>query len=402
MKSVYWRPQKVSRRTLVVISLAALGAWALVHGSQQLGSAENDSIKLQAASRTSELFTAIRQIRLRRGDTISPVLDPTGSGVMGEAMTQVTSRPAELVDKQTTINPNFAAAVVDMLLDAGVGPGDTIAVGWTGSMPALNMALCGAVESLHLHPIVVASVTSSQYGANRPNLLWLDMERELHERHLISFRSQAASIGGIADRGLGMSPEALELVAAGIRRNGLPTIGTRSRAESIDRRMRIYQAAATDSSEGAIKAYVNVGGGVASTGGSAAKRQYRPGLNRTLPQDVLQTDSVMARFAARGIPVLHLGHVRALARRYGFPLAPVEMPAVGCGRPFHRQAPSRPLATAGLLLILGLLQAFVLTDWSHRLEQRSHLLWQRSRGQQDRSCQPQLAGNGSEAPRLMV
>ncbi len=319
MNGVYWRPQKASQKTLVLISLAAIMAWAVVHGSHLLGKAEHNAHKLQAASRAAEAFQAIRQARLQRGDTIDQVLDPTGSGLLGEAMTQVTSRPAELVDKQTTINPNFAAAVVEMLLAAGVEPGDTIAVGWTGSMPALNIALCGAIESLHLHPIAVASVTSSQYGANRPDFLWLDMERHLYEQHLISFHSQAASVGGIADRGLGMSTEALALVATGIHRSGLPTIGDKSRAESIEQRMRIYSTAAGTSP---IRAYVNVGGGVVSTGGNEAKRHYLPGLNRTVPAAAMATDSIMARFAGRGIPVIHLGHARALAKRYGFPVAP--------------------------------------------------------------------------------
>jgi len=250
-----------------------------------------------------------------------------------------------------------------------------------------------------LRPIVVASVTSSQYGANRPDLLWLDMERELYRKHLISFRSQAASVGGIADRGLGMSAESLALVAAGIRRGGLPTIGTKSRAESIEERMRIYATGADASS---IKAYVNVGGGVVSTGGSEAKRGYQPGLNRTVPGAVLATDSIMARFARQGIPVIHLGHVRALAKKYGFPIAPTEMPAVGNGYPFHRQAPSRALAAAGLLLILGLLQAFVLTDWGYRMERQAEAFFRRLRHRKPGPSYPRIAGEAGQAPRLMV
>ncbi|MEO2049545.1 MAG: poly-gamma-glutamate system protein [Pirellulales bacterium] len=280
MKSIYWRPQKVSRPTLVMISLSAICVWALVHGAYLLGSAEHGSMKLQAASRAEESFQAIRAARIERGDTINRVLDPTDSGLLGVAMSQVTSRPAELADKQTSVNPNIAAAIVEMLLDAGVERGDTVAIGWTGSLPALNIALCAAMESLELIPIAVASVTSSQYGANRPDFLWLDMERILAEQQLISFRSHAASIGGIADRGLGMSAPALEQVTAGIRRNHLPMIGTQSRAESIDQRMQIYTTKARIKP---IKLYVNVGGGVVSTGGSEAKRHYQPGLNRTLP-----------------------------------------------------------------------------------------------------------------------
>jgi poly-gamma-glutamate system protein len=399
MKSIYWRPQKVSRPTLVMISLSAICAWALVHGAHLLGTAEHGSTKMQAASRAEESFQAIRAARLECGDAINRVLDPTDSGLLGVAMSQVTSRPAELADKQTSVNPNFAAAVVEMLLDAGVERGDTVAIGWTGSLPALNIALCAAMESLELIPIAVASVTSSQYGANRPDFLWLDMERILAEQQLISFRSHAASIGGIADRGLGMSAPALEHVTAGIRRNHLPIIGTQSRAESIDQRMQIYT---TKAGIKPIKLYVNVGGGVVSTGGSEAKRQYQPGLNRTLPVGVQEVDSVMGRFSRQGIPVIHLGKVRALAQRYGFPYAPKQMPAVGMGRPFHAQAPSRWLAALSLLSILGLMHAFVLTDWGYQMKRQAQFLYQRFRGQEAQAHPPRLAGATSKGPRLMV
>jgi poly-gamma-glutamate system protein len=399
MKSIYWRPQKVTRPTLVMISLAAICAWALVHGTHLLGSAENYSTKLQAADRAVESYQAIKTARLERGDAINRVLDPTDSGLLGVAMSQVTSRPAELADKQTSVNPNFAAAIVEMLLNAGVERGDTVAIGWTGSLPALNIGLCAAMESLELIPIAVASVTSSQFGANRPDFIWLDMERILAEQQLISFRSHAASIGGIADRGLGMSATALEQVTEGIQRNHLPMIGTQSRAESIDQRMQIYTTAAGIKP---IKLYINVGGGVVSTGGSEAKHQYQPGLNRTLPDGVQEVDSVMGRFSSQGIPVIHLGQVRALAQHYGFPIAPTQMPAVGMGRPFHAQAPNRWLAALSLLSILGLMHAFVLTDWGHQLKRQTQFLYQRFRGHEAQAHLPRLAGATSEGPRLMV
>ena len=89
----------------------------------------------------------------------------------------MTSLPGHLGSKQTSINPNFAAVVVGMLKDAGVQEGDCVAVGCTGSFPAMNVAVYSALETLRARPIVICSAGSSQYGANTPDLLWIDMER---------------------------------------------------------------------------------------------------------------------------------------------------------------------------------------------------------------------------------
>ncbi len=78
------------------------------------------------------------------------------------------------------------------------------------------------------------------------------------------------------------------------------------------------------------------------------------------------------------------------------------MPTVGSGRPFRQQAPSRWLAAIGLLLILGLLQATVLTDWGHRFEQQIRFQLQRFRRRSEQPSYPRLTGDGSQTPRLMV
>ena len=46
--------------------------------------------------------------------------------------------------KRTTLNPNWAAVVVQLLFDAGVERGGTIAIGVSGSFPALNLAAFSA------------------------------------------------------------------------------------------------------------------------------------------------------------------------------------------------------------------------------------------------------------------
>ena len=217
---------------------------------------------------------AVRQERLRRDLAIDPQFDPMRCGLIGEPMSLVTTRPGELRAKQTSCNPNFAAAIVELLDQAGVRPGDTVAIGWSGSFPAMNLAVCAAVETMELRPIVLASATSSQYGANHPDFFWLDMESSLRQRGLLSLRSSAVSLGGAADRGLGLSPEAIECIEAAIARNEIPLMRSETREEAVQQRMDRFAELAGDQE---IKAYINVGGGVASTGGEAARHLYRAG-----------------------------------------------------------------------------------------------------------------------------
>jgi poly-gamma-glutamate system protein len=131
-------------------------------------------------------------------------------------MTSVTSNTGSLPAKQTSINPNFAAVVVQLLKRAGLEEGDVVAIGFSGSFPALNVAVMAAVSVLGLKPIIISSNAASQWGANDPDFLWIDWERTLAAKHIFNFRSVAASIGGIEDRGLGMTPEGRRTIVAAI------------------------------------------------------------------------------------------------------------------------------------------------------------------------------------------
>ena len=241
MKSLYWRPQKVSRGLLLsVCVLSLLGLW-LVETCPVPRYDRTHALKIRAAERAQKLMAAVRDERLRRGLTINSQFDPANTGLIGEPMSLVTTRPGDLRAKQTSCNPNFAAAVVQLLDQAGVRPGDTVAIGWSGSFPAMNLAVCAAVETMELRPIVLASATASQYGANHPEFFWLDMEHSLRQRQLVCLRSAAVSLGGAADRGWGLPSEAVSCIRAAIKRNDVPELGASSRAEAVQRRMQRYR-----------------------------------------------------------------------------------------------------------------------------------------------------------------
>ncbi len=159
--------------------------------------------KIEAANSVLTAMQVLENQRLPRLDTKSKegtVTDPLVFTMLSEKDSPITTDEGRIEDKITVLNPNFAAAVVDMLAQTGAASGDTVAVLLTGSMPGANLAVYAAVKALNLHPVVITSVGSSWWGANSPDFTWLDMETILEQASIFKFRSTAASIGGADDQ----------------------------------------------------------------------------------------------------------------------------------------------------------------------------------------------------------
>ncbi len=366
MIKVHWRPRQVSRTALGLIALLSVIGFAAVERFQVQTKQRFHKEKLAASHLAAEAFEVLGRERAKLGHKPDPVSDPTGSGLMGELMTSVTSNSGNIRAKQTTINPNFAAVVVDMLRRAGVEEGDTIAIGFSGSFPALNVCVMAAAKTMGLEAIIISSNSASQWGANAPELLWVDWERILVDKKVFTQRSAAASIGGIEDRGLGMSAEGRDVITAAIERNGVPLLTPRDYADSVEQRMRLFTEKAGSAP---IKAYVNVGGGTTSVGTRVGKHIFKPGLNVRPPVGGPAIDSVMSRFADDGVPVIHLINVNPIARRYGLEVSPKQMPQVGVGKVFSRAEYNPWIAGGFLAAIFVALYAFVRSDVGFRIMQ---------------------------------
>jgi poly-gamma-glutamate system protein len=356
MKRIYWRPRVVSTNALLVIAATALAALVVVEAFPERTSELYLQQMLEASRLSNEAMEIVRRERERRKLPIDPISDPAGSGLIGIAMSEITSNTGNLLAKQTTVNPNWAAVGVRLLHEAGVREGDTIAVGLSGSFPALNVSLYAAMTALRLEPIVISSVSASQWGANNPKFLWLDMERVLHDRKLIPFLSVAASFGGAEDRATGLSEEGLRLLRRAIARSKLPLIDPENYAESVVERMAIYRDRAAGKP---IRAYLNVGGGTSSVGTRRSKFAYKPGINRRTPPRAALIDSVMARFLDEGVPVIHFLQINRMAQRFGLPLSPQVRPPVGTGHVFLQRRYNPWLTAGSLSLVVGSLFLFI-------------------------------------------
>lgn len=366
MKKLYWRPTKVSRTVLSLLAVFSLAGYVAVDKFLIPKNQPHFRDKIAAAKLAKEAFKEIKKEKLRRGIPIDPEADPAQTGLIGRAISSITSFEGFLPAKQTSANPNFAAVIVQLLKEARVRQGDIVAVGLSGSFPAINIAVYAALETLKLKPMVISSAASSQWGANQKNFSWLDQENHLFKNKIFSFRSVMASLGGIEDKAWGMTKQGKKTLKKIIERNKLPLLEVENYQQSVEKRMILYKEQAGGFP---IRAYINVGGGTSSVGKRIAKHSFKPGLVLTVPPGAQAIDSVMAQFRLINVPVIHLVNIRKLAESYGLPLQPDRLPNVGEGGIFVKKEQSQLFALFVLGVILFLLFAFVRSDLGFRIAQ---------------------------------
>lgn len=373
MKKVYWRPRTVSRTALVLIATLAVVGLVIVEQTQEPQKQPYQRPKQVAAQQAQKAFEAIKQHRELEGPPIDPLKDPFQTGLIGLPISPITSVHGVLPAKQASVNPNFAAVVVEMLKEAGVKEGDVVAMGFSGSFPALNICSITAAEALGLEPIIISSASASEWGANIPDLMWIDMERILENQGKIKARSVAVSLGGIDDEGPA-TEEGMEAIREGVERNQQRLIVADTFDENVDERMEIYRS---ESGGRPIAAYINVGGGSTSVGTSVGKELFNPGLNLAPPRRIGTVDGVMPRMSQEGVPCIHLVHVLTLAERYGLVREREEPSPEGLTYDYLRQVGEagvfeqinyqRPIVVAALATIFLALWGFIRTDIGFRL-----------------------------------
>jgi len=336
MPSLFVRPASLGAAACAA-ALAVLGAGAVLKAPPPSGSdvrvraraAEQD----QAAQLMARALAAIRAERTRLRLPIDQAADPKGSGIIGDEFTPLTTSLGEADAKRTSANPAFASALALYFQAAGLQRGDVVAIGASGSFPGFILATMCAARALDLEPIVIYSVGSSMYGANLPGFTFVDMLARLRADGILPYAIAAVSPGGDQDGGAGvLFDEDGEMLVVEARRTGLPMVEGATLADRIQWRLRAYERAARGQP---IRAFVNIGGASASFGDTPASLEVPNGLVSKWPaMPVSPTRGLIFEFAARGVPVIHLLHVRGLAKNNGLPYDPVPRPAVKAGEPF--------------------------------------------------------------------
>lgn len=299
--------------------LCAAAGWLLVGIALTLAGARREraadySEKLEAARLMQSWMDAVKEMKLQAGLELTEE-DLHGTGLMGERYTFITTTLGNPAAKRTTCNPDMAALLVEMLHQAGVRPGDRVGACFSGSFPAMNLAVLAACQTLNAECVYMVSVGASTYGANQPELTFPDMACRLYQDGLLERPPVLITPGGDYDCGAEMDPELRELVLERVRGYGVPLMEEPDYGKNLKARMELYER------EGPIRCFVGVGGSIATQGleddgipcGVIAPGKLRVTSDRS---------GLLRRYSAQGLPVLHLLNIKELAADYGLAYDP--------------------------------------------------------------------------------
>ena len=326
---------KVPFACLLVFLLAGLsGNYIADHYKKQVVHPMYDR-QVEAATLMRACSLAIRSARRERRLDADPAVDINDTGLIGRDWSPITTTTGNPEAKRTSANPAFAALMVRLFHDAGLDKGDVVAIGASGSFPALALATLSAARVLQLEPLLIYSIGSSSYGANEPFFTFLDMLAVLNKETLLSYTPIAISFGGEGDLGSGLfssgtPPDYFRIADA----SGIALIHEKSLEQSMRERMDRYTAAAKGRP---VRCFVNIGGASANFGATPASLAVSNGL--TMPDKNRRSargNGMLFHYLNQQVPVIHLLDIRHLALAYELPIDPTPQPAIGIGGVYYR------------------------------------------------------------------
>ena len=348
-----YRNGTLSNVALGLLFFIALTALLIVETNKRYRPDSLHAEKVAAIKLMQRSVAIIKTEKIRSGIRIDPLIDINGTGMIGERYNDLTTTVGSLPSKRTTTNPSFAAAMVEMLAKADVHRGDSVAISFSSSFPALNVAVLSAVHSLGLKPVIISSVGASMYGANHPSMTWLDMESLLEKKGVFSYRSVAASLGGISDTMGGIDGTGIESGLLSIRRNNVSFLdegGISTQRNDIRRRLDLYSIMLKGLKPAA---FINVGVSQTSLGSSPEAYKLPTGLLKHVYASDDPEKGIIFHMQEQGIPVIHLLKIKNLAKQFGIPFDPVSLSKSAHVAVITGSGYSRPAAIFALLVLFS-------------------------------------------------
>ncbi len=294
---------KLLINTLLIATILVLLPIAVATG--EWDSTAVEAMAKRAEETVQEAFKVLWKFRLEF-DLADTVRDLEHTGVIGIEHSPITTTIGYKDAKELATRSGWAGWLVRELAGSNIWSGANVAVSFSGSFPALNIAVLAALQELEANVTCVSTVGASSWGANEVGLSWPEMERLLREEGVLKVGSNAVTLGGTGDRGAEWEEYGIKMAMKSVKRSGLPFVDARSLRDAITKRMRFF------GHPGEYFCYINVGGGQATVGGGARLRFNRGGWFFEPLKHKGNPDGVMDRFLAAGVPCLNLLFLKEL------------------------------------------------------------------------------------------
>jgi poly-gamma-glutamate system protein len=303
----------------------SIASWLLIEWVSEAPTHPKYGEMLIAARSVQEASRILYAAKQARGLLPPAGSDPNRTGMIGYEYTPITTTVGDLGAKRTTTNPDFAAALVDVIARLDLKPGAPVGVILSGSFVGGGIATLAAIETLGLRPFTIVSLGSSMWGATNPEFNLLDMVSLLRSEGVLRTLPIAAVLGGEGAIASGIDAENVAFLRASAARAGVPLVERASFPALIDELLTRIETAVG----GKPSLLVNVGGALIGLGSCRESFTFPPGLTAgTVPCTAGESGLVM-RLAAGDLPVLHVLNIKELAIEWGLPFDPIPLPAPG-------------------------------------------------------------------------
>ena len=271
-------------------------------------------LKVKAVENMENAINSLREEFISRGINNGEDSLAFGSFLIGPQNSIIQTTHGSKDSKLSTLNPNFAAMITEMLIELELDSSSKIAVSYTGSYPGANIAVLSALEAMKIKTSIISSCGASEWGATHPDLTWIDMENHLYSSGIISNKSGLASIGGGYDLGTQLQAKGKKVCESAIYNHKINLLNIGDPEENINQRMQHYQNMTKD-----ITLFINVGGGIYTAGDSLKRKDTPAGI--IYPGDISSAASgtIIERFLEQDIPVININHIHILTEWYDLP-----------------------------------------------------------------------------------
>lgn len=342
--------------TFLLLLAACVGILAVVF-VQFLMPRESSPYRAEMVVASELMEEGLRLIKDRREATGIPIdrhVDLNNTGLIGVEYSDITTSTGNIEAKRSVLNPEFAALMVRLYHEAGVSPGDTIAIGASGSFPGALVASLAAAQAMELKVLLIVSYGASNWGANIAEFNIMDMYEAVAA--LFPVELLAVSLGGRYDNGNDMMEEGRMFLINDMHRRNAVMILEPDLGSAVDRRLSLYELYLGDGT--ILSAFVNIGGADANIGEGLGVLDLTPGVNHVgdAPARSLQDGGVVFALGAEGVPIIHILNIKTLLSSYRMSWDPVPLPRGTNGDIYHSVANAKGRA----VWIVGSLVVYVL------------------------------------------
>tara|TARA_Y100001970_G_C14230255_1_gene858151 strand:+ start:601 stop:1971 length:1371 start_codon:yes stop_codon:yes gene_type:complete len=343
-----FRPSIQKTRILFIIAVINIIVYIIVSSSIVTNQSSDYNIKIESSQKMKNALSILKKYGRKYPFLSRDPFDNRLVFINTETSPLLTDI-GKYEAKVTVLKPNFSALVVDKFTEAGLSEGDTIAISMTGSMPGANIAVLMACESMGLNYVTISSLGASSWGATDMALSWPKMEKILYDKNFISHVSNKFTYGGGADY-LKKGTRYRKIYGGNQKRDILDSLmlsiypdknlddlfvlhGLNNEEvindstgivlkQSINKRLELYQNECSDKTLSCYKAYINIGGGVASFGfkGKNKLKEYYGFVRASKILEEIpkfeKRPSVISKFCESNISVINFTEIEKLIKGY--------------------------------------------------------------------------------------